>query len=90
VNPQVEPKAEKASEVGEDIPIEMVMQKDVTTISPDHRASYAAEIMERHKYGCLPVVKDGKLVGIVTETDFVRCARLLLEMLDEKEATASS
>jgi len=38
----------------------------------------------------LPGRKGRQFVGIVTETDFVRCARLLLEMLDEKEATASS
>ena len=32
----------------------------------------AARVMIERKIGCLPVVEDGELVGIVTETDFVR------------------
>ena len=35
--------------------------------------------MRKHGIGCLPVVKDDKLVGIVTERDFMGIARQLLE-----------
>ena len=40
----------------------------------------AARILEKHKYGCLPVVSSGKLVGILTEADFLRFARVYLEL----------
>jgi CBS domain-containing protein len=35
--------------------------------------------MRRHKVGCLPVVEDDRLVGIVTEHDFIEIATRLLE-----------
>jgi CBS domain-containing membrane protein len=38
----------------------------------DHDASAAAQIMLDNKYGCLPVVEEGALVGILTEADFVK------------------
>ena len=42
------------------------------------RTLEAVEIMDRHKIGCLPVVHHGKLVGIVTEHDFVEISKSLL------------
>jgi CBS domain-containing protein len=39
----------------------------------------AIERMREHGISCLPVVKDGRLIGIVTEHDFMRIARQLLE-----------
>jgi len=39
----------------------------------------AEDLMRRHKVGCLPVVEDGKLVGIVTEHDFIVVSQPLLE-----------
>jgi CBS domain-containing protein len=55
------------------------MTRDVSTV--DERASMrqAAIYLQRHKYGCLPVVTDGKLKGIVTDSDFVAVAINLLE-----------
>jgi len=35
--------------------------------------------MRRHRIGCLPVVQDGKLVGIITEENFMDIAAALLE-----------
>jgi CBS domain-containing protein len=48
------------------------MGKKVTTTSPNTLLTEAAEIMFRNKFGCLPVTEDGKLVGILTEADFVK------------------
>ena len=42
------------------------------TTTPETSIAAAAQIMLENKIGCLPVVEDGKLVGIVTEADFVR------------------
>jgi CBS domain-containing membrane protein len=55
------------------------MEKTVLTVTPETPAARAAAILESHKFGCLPVVADGKLVGIVTEADFVRFARRYFE-----------
>lgn len=52
--------------------IRTLMSRNVTTIGPDERASDAAAIMAKRKIGCLPVVKNQKLVGIITSTDILR------------------
>ncbi|MEM9022160.1 MAG: CBS domain-containing protein, partial [Bacteroidota bacterium] len=36
----------------------------------------AVNLMADHRVGCLPVVSDGKLVGIVTESDIVQVAKM--------------
>ena len=48
-----------------------VMRREVLTIGPDENVQMAARMMRKHKYGCLPVVQDGRLVGIVTEHDLL-------------------
>lgn len=52
--------------------VEDVMTRHVQTIGPAEPLQRAAEVMLRQRYGCLPVVSDGRLVGILTESDFVR------------------
>jgi CBS domain-containing membrane protein len=49
-----------------------IMTRSVATAAPDQDIRDAARIMLEHKYGCLPVVDGSRLVGIVTESDFVR------------------
>jgi CBS domain-containing membrane protein len=73
------PDTELPSQIAATVPVEMIMEKNVVTIRPDARASEAARVLETSKYGCLPVTDGGTLVGIVTEADFVRLARRLLE-----------
>ncbi len=64
----------------EDVRVKDIMTRNVWTVRPTTFASTAAETLLDHKYSCLPVVnEDGKLVGIVTERDFVRFASQLLE-----------
>lgn len=48
-----------------------VMTKEVRTVHPDTTALEAARLIRSHGYGCVPVVEHGKLVGMVTEADFV-------------------
>jgi acetoin utilization protein AcuB len=55
-----------------------LMVKDVITVTPDVPVEEAARIMADHKIGGLPVIENGKLVGIITETDVFT---VLLEML---------
>lgn len=56
----------------EPIVVREIMSKDPVTISPDVTAQEAASMMLKNRFGALPVVKGGKLVGIVTETDLLR------------------
>lgn len=55
-----------------------VMTTAVITIPPDTPLEEAARIMADHKIGGLPVLEEGRLVGIITETDVFE---LLLELL---------
>lgn len=73
------PDLERVERVAQDVPVEMLMEKNVQTVAPTTPAAEAARLLEAHKFGCLPVVEHGKLVGIVTEADFVRFARRYFE-----------
>lgn len=49
-----------------------IMTREVVTVGPDEDIRRAARILLEHKIGCLPVVLGQRLVGIITEADFVR------------------
>jgi acetoin utilization protein AcuB len=52
--------------------VERVMTRSVVTVGPDRPARDGAQLMLERKIGALPVLDDGHLVGIITETDIVR------------------
>jgi CBS domain-containing membrane protein len=52
--------------------IRELMAIEVDTVEPDESLAAAAELLIENKIGCLPVVEGGRLVGILTESDFVR------------------
>jgi CBS domain-containing protein len=54
--------------------VKEVMTTDVVTTSPETPLAEAARVMLERKIGALPVVEDGALVGIITESDFVALA----------------
>jgi len=54
------------------IAVKEVMSEAVHTAPPDMSVADAARLMIERKVGCLPVIEGRKLVGLVTETDFVR------------------
>ncbi len=62
----------KENRMYEHINIEEIMEREVETVSPDTSLKVAAQKLTDHKYGCLPVVHEDKLVGIITESDFAR------------------
>ena len=49
-----------------------VMTAAVLVVEPDRPIAEAARLLIDHKISALPVVEEGRLVGIVTESDFVR------------------
>jgi CBS domain-containing membrane protein len=54
------------------IRVEEVMTSEVETAEPGQWLQEAAQVMFENKYGCLPVVEGSRVVGILTEADFVR------------------
>ncbi len=61
------------------LPVSAIMLTDLLTVSPEDSTREAMNLMRRQRIACLPVVKDGKLVGIVAERDFLELAAQLLE-----------
>ncbi len=62
-----------------------IMVRDVATVSENASLRQAALFLEKHRIGCLPVLTDGVLRGIVTDTDFVGVAINLLEQIEDTE-----
>lgn len=50
-------------------PVSSIMKKEVITAHPLDFIEDAARLMYEHRIGCLPVLQEGRLVGIVTQTD---------------------
>lgn len=73
---------ETQKEIDSGIPIHEIMRSDITSVAPDTPLKDAAQLLLNHKYGCLPVVENGELTGIVTEADFLRLTISLMEGLD--------
>ncbi len=58
-------------DVAEIMVAEAIMTSNLITVTPDTPAYKAAEMLSIYKFGALPVVESGILVGIVTITDFL-------------------
>ena len=65
------------------IPVANVMSRNPISLSPDTPISEAARLLVEHKIGGLPIVVDGRLVGIITTSD-------LLETLMEPEGEVTT
>ena len=65
-----------------EIKVEDIMVRNLATIDEHASLRQAALFLESHGIGCLPVVTDGNLRGIVTDTDFVGVAINLLEQIE--------
>jgi CBS domain-containing protein len=73
---------------GERVPVRQLMRPDPVTVSPVATCRDAIRLMHERNVSCLPVVHDGKLVGIVSERDFLHVAMQLVDgMLAESEHT---
>ena len=55
-----------------DVSLDDLIIKNPITVNPDDDIEFAAKLIYNHKIGGMPVVEDGKLVGIVTATDMLR------------------
>jgi CBS domain-containing protein len=68
-----------AEEPSSEIIVRDVMQKDLVTITPETPTLRALLMMRERNIGCLPVIQDEKLVGLITAHDFLTVSVRLLE-----------
>ncbi|MDP2470649.1 MAG: glutamate-cysteine ligase family protein [Candidatus Palauibacterales bacterium] len=71
--------SDEARQADGPIPVSSVMVTDLVTAGPETTTLEAIELMRERRISCLPIVKDGRLIGIITERDFMRIAGTLLE-----------
>ncbi|MGA8261208.1 MAG: CBS domain-containing protein [Arenicellales bacterium] len=62
-----------------EVEVSEVMHTPVVTVGPDDLLVSAARLMTANRIGGLPVVKEGRVVGVLTETDLFRALIDLLE-----------
>ncbi len=62
-----------------------IMIRSVSVIGEKDSLREAAMYLQSHKYGCLPVITDDRLVGIITDSDFIAIAINLIEQAELNE-----
>jgi CBS domain-containing protein len=62
-----------------DVAVRDIMKTNLRTIAPDTPALEALRLMRENDIGCLPVIKEGKLVGLLTAHDFLTVSTRLFE-----------
>lgn len=68
-----------SEETNQPVPVGTIMLRTPLMVPPETSTLDAIMLMRREKVDCLPVVKDGRLVGILTERDFIDVAARLLD-----------
>ena len=74
--------AEDYNSIMETTPISRVMARTPITVRPDQSVLEAAKLLYAKRLGCLPVVQDSVLVGIITTTDMLKVLAHILEESD--------
>ena len=77
---------EEYNAVFEQTPVVKVMTRNPLTVTPATPVRAAAAILHEKKLGCLPVVENGALVGIITVTDMLSILLSLLPGAPQKPA----
>ena len=67
------------------VPVKDIMVEDPISVSPELPTMDAVEMMREHQIGALPVVREDRLVGIITERDFIQIAGNILDDTLNKE-----
>jgi CBS domain-containing protein len=67
---------------GQTTPVKEIMTTKLVTVSPQTKTSEAIRLIRQHDVGCLPVIHNNKLVGLVTERDFVNVSADLLDEIN--------
>lgn len=67
------------------VKIDDFYRRDVVTINAHVSVHNAALTIQKYKIGCLPILSGDKLIGLVTDSDFVNVAINLIEVLSSRE-----
>ncbi len=65
--------------------LEQIMSQKISYVRPGDPLRVAGLKLQKNKYGCLPVMEKDKLVGIITDSDFVDVAINLIEQVEQAE-----
>lgn len=77
--------ATTTKEIDQGIPLSELMNNEPVVIDPEAGVRDAVAVMLEYKFGCLPVVQNKRLVGILTEADFLKLVAELLDALDKAD-----
>ena len=67
------------------VELSSIMSSPVQSVDESASLRGTAMHLQKHKVGCVPVLRKGKLVGIITDSDFVAIAINLMEQLEAAE-----
>jgi predicted transcriptional regulator/gamma-glutamyl:cysteine ligase YbdK (ATP-grasp superfamily) len=80
-----------AGKTSEQVAVSQIMKSNPVTVTPDTPTLEALALMRERRVGCLPVVEQGTLVGILTAYDFLTAsARLFEQQLQAKPRTKAN
>lgn len=77
----------RKGEAGEEkyVALSAIMTTPVQTVDENASLRGTAMHLQKNKLGCLPVLRKGKLVGIITDSDFIAIAINLMEQIEQGE-----
>ena len=55
-----------------DLPLRDFMTRNVITVGPNESVIAVAQLLLRHRIGGVPVVEEGRVIGVITESDLFR------------------
>lgn len=67
------------------VALSAVMTSPVQSVTEDAELRAVAGYLRKQRLGCLPVTRDGELVGIISDSDFLEVAIALMEQLEMAE-----
>ena len=70
--------AQDYNRVFENTPVEKVMTRNPVSTAPDAPLTEAVEMLYKNRLGCLPVLENGRVVGIITKADMLRALHDLI------------
>jgi acetoin utilization protein AcuB len=76
--------------VGRNLTVLGLMSTQVVTVDEDDSTAFASRLMIHHQIGCLPVMRNGEVVGIVTSTDLMRALAYAVDPEAAWEAESAS
>ncbi len=80
----------RAGNASEQVVVRQIMKPDPVTVTPDTPTLDAIALMRERRVGCLPVVEQGALVGILTAHDFLAASASLFEQQLQPRGCAQS